>query len=66
MTFEQKLVLQEVIEQFFRERMMVGNHYYRKCRQHAFLGNIGYIRSNLKKAGIDPHRLDAILPLIRD
>lgn len=64
LNFSQQEVLREVIDVFFRERLMTGNHYHRKCRQHIPFGNISYIRATLKKAGVDPQRLDAIMPLI--
>lgn len=65
MNWEEKQVLIEVTKVLLKERCVPGNHTYRKCIAHASEGNLGWLRTNLKKAGIDPKRLDAILPLIR-
>lgn len=58
-------VLVAVTKAFLSERLHNGqNHCTRKCLFHARKANITYLRNNLKKLGIDPKRLDAILPLL--
>ena len=65
MNAEDREVLVEVTKTFLSERLHKGhNHCTRKCLFHARQGNISYLKNNLKKLGIDPKRLDAILPLL--
>lgn len=64
MNWEQKEVLVAVTKQLLEERVAGYNHYYKKCIHHARQGNIFFLKQNLKKLGIDPARIDYVLPLI--
>lgn len=65
MDYNQRLVLVEVTKALLTERLVCrSTHNGRKAICHAYNGDIGWLKKTLKKMGVDPSRIDAILPLI--
>lgn len=56
----------EVVKQLLKERGDPSNHVRRKLLHHAAAGDIYHVKKNLARLGIDPKRIDAILPLLRE